>query len=240
MYQEVQGHIDALLRRPPAQFTDISPEVTHRPDKIFTSVLKGEPNAATRPSLDEQVEIVVAGYPIKSGEEIMGAVVVEQSSHAILALQYQLLRSLTVVSILVFFFVLITIFIFAWRLTVRIRRLYNTTEQAITSEGRVVEEKIPSRKYAADELGDLGRSITSMLKRLSGYTRYLEGMPDTLAHEMNNPLNVVSSSLEILETDVPDIEHNKHMQRARNGGKQTSLHSQQFNRGGQSRRSTQR
>lgn len=217
LYRVVQQHIDNLLRRPPSQFTDISPEVTHRPDKIFTTILKGTPKVEERLSLDEKAQIVVAGYPIKSGEEVMGAVIVEQSSHAILALQYQLLRSLTLVTILVFFFVLLTLFVFAWRLTVRIRRLYNTTEQAITSEGRVLENKIPERIYPRDELGDLGRSITNMLQRLSGYTRYLEGMPDTLAHEMNNPLNVVSSSLQILESDMPDIRENKHMQRARNG-----------------------
>ena len=217
VYQFVQGHLDNLLKRPTSQFTDISPEVKSRPDKIFTTILKGTPRVEERLSLDQKAEIVVAGYPIKSGEAIMGAVIVEQSSNAILALQYQLLRSLTVVTSLVFFFVLITLFIFAWRLTVRVRRLYNTTEQAITAEGRVLEDKIPKRTYPRDELGDLGRSITSMLTRLSGYTRYLEGMPDTLAHEMNNPLNVVSSSLQILEADMPEIRENRHMQRARNG-----------------------
>ena len=217
LHQNVQRHIDNLLKRPPTQFTDISPEVTHRPDKIFTTILKGTPRVEERPSLDQKTTILVAGYPIKSGENIMGAVIVEQSSHAILALQYQLLRSLGLVTILVFFFVLITLFVFAWRLTVRVRRLHNTTEQAITPEGRVLEEKIPKRIYPRDELGDLGRSITSMLTRLSGYTRYLEGMPDTLAHEMNNPLNVVSSSLQILESHMPEIRGNKHMQRARNG-----------------------
>jgi dedicated sortase system histidine kinase len=217
IYQQVQRHLDALWKRPAEQFTDFPSETTHRPDKIFTTILKGTPRVEVRPSLDEKAQIIVAGYPIKSGEEVLGAVIVEQSSHAILALQYQLLRSLTVVTILVFFFVLLILFIFAWRLTVRIRRLYNTTEQSITAEGRVIENRIPKRIYPADELGDLGRSITNMLKRLSGYTRYLEGMPDTLAHEMNNPLNVVSSSLQILEADLPNLEQNKHMQRARNG-----------------------
>ena len=215
--QNIQGHIDALLKRPSVQFIDVSTEVVHRPDKIFTTILKGVPMAEERLSLDQKAQIIVAGYPIKSGPEILGAVIVEQSSHTILALQYQLLRSLTLVTILVFFFILLTLLIFAWRLTLRIRRLSNTTEQAITREGRVIEGRIPSRIYPADELGDLGRSITSMLKRLVGYTRYLEGMPDTLAHELNNPLNVVSSSLEILETDIPNIDQNKHMQRARNG-----------------------
>ncbi len=217
LIQNIQGYIDTLLKRPPIQFTDVSTEVIHRPDKIFTTILKGTPKVEERLSLDQKAQIIVAGYPIKSGQEILGAVIVEQSSHTILGLQYQLLRSLTLVTILVFLFILLILFLFAWRLTVRIRRLYNTTEKAITPEGRVIEDRIPSRIYPADELGNLGRSITNMLKRLSGYTRYLEGMPDTLAHELNNPLNVVSSSLEILETDVPNIGQNKHMQRARNG-----------------------
>ncbi len=217
LYRTIETHLDNLLRRPPTQFTDISPEVTHRPDKIFTTILKGTPRVEERPSLDNKAQIIVAGYPIRSDGEIQGAVIVEQSSNAILTLQYQLIRSMTIVTVLVFLFVLFILFIFAWRLTVRIRRLYNTTEQAITPEGRVLEERIPKRIYPRDELGDLGRSITSMLTRLSGYTRYLEGMPDTLAHEMNNPLNVVSSSLQMLETELPGIHDNRHLQRATNG-----------------------
>ena len=199
------------------QFVDVPIDVTHRPDKIFTAILKGESRVHTRPSLDQKAQIIVAGHPIKSGEEILGAVVVEQSGNAVLALQYRLLRNLTVATICVFAFVVVALFMFAWRLTTRVRRLYTTTEKAITAEGRVVESRIPARHYPADELGNLGRSITGMLKRLSGYTRYLEGMPDTLAHEMNNPLNVVSSSLQILETDIPGISHNQYMQRARVG-----------------------
>ncbi len=217
LYGYVQTLLNNLLIRPADRFTDYSPEVTLRPDRIFTTILNGSPKAELRPSLDGKAEIVAAGYPIRSGNEILGAVVVEQSIHAILALQYQLLNSLTLITIGVFILVLITLFVFAWRLTVRVRRLHDTTEQAITPEGRVLEERIPSQLYPRDELGDLGRSINSMLNRLSGYTRYLEGMPDTLAHEMNNPLNVVSSSLQILETDMPRIRQNTHMQRALNG-----------------------
>lgn len=217
VYQPLQAHIDALLKRPAEQFVDVPTDVTHRPDKIFTAILKGETRAHARPSLDKKAQIIVAGYPIRSGDEILGAVVVEQSSNVVLALQYRLLRNLTLATILVFAFVVMALFMFAWRLTARVRRLHTTTEKAITAEGRVVEDRIPVRDYPADELGDLGRSIAGMLKRLSGYTRYLEGMPDTLAHEMNNPLNVVSSSLQILETDIPGIRRNQYMQRARTG-----------------------
>lgn len=217
LYGHIQTWINSLLSRPSTRFTDYSPELTLKPDRIFTTILDGTPKAELRLSLDGKAEIVAAGYPIRSGNEILGAVVVEQSIHAILALQYQLLRNLTLITIGVFILVLATLFIFAWWLMARVRRLHDTTEQAITPEGRVLEDRIPSRLYPEDELGDLGRSITGMLNRLSGYTRYLEGMPDTLAHEMNNPLNVVSSSLQILETDIPRIQQNRHMQRALNG-----------------------
>ncbi len=217
MYQRLQSRIAALPKRPVEQFVDVPTDVTHRPDKIFSAILKGEARAHARPSLDQKAQIIVAGYPIKSGDEILGAVVVEQSSNVVLALQYRLLRNLTLATILVFAFVVAALFMFAWRLTGRVRWLHTTTEKAITAEGRVVEARIPVRGYPADELGDLGRSITAMLKRLSGYTRYLEGMPDTLAHEMNNPLNVVSSSLQILEADIPEIRQNQYMQRARTG-----------------------
>ncbi len=217
LYQKLQRGIDNLLKKPSDQFVDVSTDVTSRPDKIFARILKGEPLVQARPSLDQKAQIIVAGYPIRSEQSILGAVIVEQSSNAIMERQFSLLRSLTLVTLLVFAFVLFALLIFAWRLTARIRRLYQTTEQSITAEGRVLEDRIPSRTYPRDELGDLGRSITGMLTRLSGYTRYLEGMPDTLAHEMNNPLNVVSSSLEILQADLPGVSENKHMQRAQNG-----------------------
>ena len=215
--RRVVGFFDNILNRPSEQFVDVPRDVAYRPETIFSRILRGEAISEARPSLDQKAQIIVAGYPIRSGGSILGAVIVEQSSNAILAQQYFLLRSLTLVTLLVFAFVLFALLVFAWRLTARIRRLYQTTEKSITAEGRVLEDKIPSRSYPRDELGDLGRSITSMLTRLSGYTRYLEGMPDTLAHEMNNPLNVVSSSLEILETELPGVRQNRHMQRAQNG-----------------------
>jgi two-component system sensor histidine kinase ChvG len=184
---------------------------------MVLDVLDGSPKAATRRSVDDKVKIVMAGHPIRSGNSVLGAVVVEQSSNAILTRQYELLKSLAAASLLVFAFVTITLIIFAWRLTVRIGRLRDTTEQAITREGRVQELLIPNRHYPRDELGDLGRSITSMLKRLSGYTQYLEGLPDTLAHELNNPLNVVSSSLQNLEQEQGNLSDNKYMERAQTG-----------------------
>ncbi len=107
--------------------------------------------------------------------------------------------------------------IFASRLTLRITRLRDATERAITPEGRVQLERINVNLDVRDEVGDLSRSISGMLGRLSQYTRYLEAMPDTLAHEFSNPLNVVHSSLDNLQKEVPGINGSKYMDRAKNG-----------------------
>ncbi|MCY4313785.1 MAG: HAMP domain-containing sensor histidine kinase, partial [Gammaproteobacteria bacterium] len=177
----------------------------------------GNPRADIRMSLDDKAEIIVAGHPIFADGEIIGAVLVEQSSTEVSSLHYQFVRSLSVVTVLVFFSVLVVLAVFAWRLTMRIRKLHNITDQAITPEGRVRMEHIPKQDSSNDELGALNRSFSSMLSRLSGYMRYLEKLPDTLAHEMNNPLGVVSSSLEMLENDIPQTKNNHHMQRATYG-----------------------
>lgn len=211
--------LDTWLRRPDVDFKDLPSDITVRRDEMIVDILKGQPRSDTRRSVDKKVRIVMAGHPIRVGNSILGAVLVEQSSYSILRSQYELLKSLASASLLVFAFITLALITFAWRLTVRIGRLHDTTEKAITLEGRVQESSIPTRVYPGDELGDLGRSITSMLRRLSGYTRYLEGLPDTLAHEMNNPLNVVSSSLQLLEQEQQSIRGDKHMERAKAGVK---------------------
>ncbi len=210
--------VDRLFPEPPLQFKDYSPSSTNRPDQIVVSIIEtGNPRADIRMSLDNKAEIIVAGHPIFADGEIIGAVLVEQSNSEASSLHYQFVRSLSVVTVLVFFSVLVVLVIFAWRLTMRIRKLHNITEQAITPEGRVRMKHIPKQDPSNDELGALNRSFSGMLSRLSGYMRYLEELPDTLAHEMNNPLGVVSSSLEMLAGDIPQTKDNHHMQRATYG-----------------------
>ncbi len=202
---------------PATEFEDISTDVSHRSDELLRDVLSGEPRTQRRPSLDKRAEILMAAYPIWLADDVTGAVVVEQSSNEVLALQHEVIQSVTTITLVVFLFVTLAMLIFASRITLRIGRLRNLTERAITPEGRVRSDRVPADSRAGDEIGDLSRSISSMLRRLSQYTRYLEAMPDTMAHELSNPLNVVNSSLENMETDIPDASDNKYLIRAKGG-----------------------
>jgi len=103
------------------------------------------------------------------------------------------------------------------RLTLRIRRLRNATDNAIDRDGRIINQKLSADATSGDEIGDLSRSVSNMLGRLSQYTNYLKGLPDTLAHEISNPLNVVNSSLHNLSQELPSSANSKYMERAKNG-----------------------
>ncbi len=206
-----------IINPPVAEFQDLPDDTRIRNEALIDLVLTGNPATDRRSSIDRQAELLMAAHPILNKNKVMGAVIVERSSNNVVALQNQLLQNLIAVTVIVFALVGAALMTFAWRLTRRIRRLSQASSHAINPEGRLrIEHALPDTR-AGDEIGDMARSISDMLTRLAHYTRYLERMPDTLAHELNNPLNVVNSSLENLGTHHPGIAQSKYMARARNG-----------------------
>ena len=80
----------------------------------------------------------------------------------------------------------------------RLSRLRRASESALTREGLVTT--FPETQ-APDELGDVARSFSTLLRRLNEYTGYLRTLAGKLAHEIRTPLTIVRSSLENLESE---------------------------------------
>jgi len=114
------------------------------------------------------------------GDSIPGAVVVEQSTNQVLKSQQEILENIISITLLILLAVLSSLLIFSSRLTLRIRRLRNATDNAIDRDGRIINQKLSAEENSSDEIGDLSRSVSNMLGRLSQYTNYLKGLPDTL------------------------------------------------------------
>jgi len=188
-----------------------------RNDQIIERALLGAISSDRRPSLDNQGTILMSAHPVYLGDNIPGAVVVEQSTNQVTRRQQETLENVISVTLLVLITVATALLVFASRLTLRIRRLRNATDGAIDRDGRIVTQKLLAEAASGDEIGDLSRSVSNMLGRLSQYTSYLRGLPDTLAHEVSNPLNVVNSSLHNLQQEMPGSVNSKYMQRAQNG-----------------------
>ncbi len=149
---------------------------------------------------DGQVEIMAAITPLKENDSIIGAVVVEQTTNSILALQNKMIEESLTLTILVFSFGGIGLIIFASRLSSRIRRLGSQAASAISESGQIRATILPID--AGDEIGDLSRTLTTMLNQLKMQTEYREKMADNLEHEMRTPLAGIAASLKNMAREM--------------------------------------
>ena len=184
--------------------------------RIIESALAGQPNALRRRVGD--VETIMAGHPIISeGGAVIGTVVVEQNIDDIQFFQRQAIDDLAMVSVLSFVAVLVCLVLFAGRLTWRIRNLRREVTSAIDEYGRLRTNSLTAGMSSADEIGDLARSVSNMLARLDQHNAFLQKMPRTLRHEINNPLNTLITSLDQLARESEAVRDSKYLESARRG-----------------------
>ncbi len=179
------------------------------------SALRGQPASRRRSGSDGGAVIVSASYPIELESGVAGAVVVEQSANAVLAVQNRAIRQLFNTTVPAFAGALVILLLFATRLSLRVRRLRDQAEAAIGPDGRVRGAVADTR--SGDEIGDLSRAVSAMLGRLGQYNRYLETMAGKLSHELRTPLAVVRSSLDNLASVDSEPERARYLARAREG-----------------------
>lgn len=212
-----------------ASFQDFDPKLTNRrEDEVISAALDGAGKTRRRLSVDGRAEIITSAYPILENNQVTGAVVLEQSTHSILALQRQSLEkivSLTAASLLAIF---IAVSLFSVRLTWRIRRVRREAGGAIDPHGRLVVDRLRHETGAGDEIGDLARSVSAMLAKLHQYQQFVANIPRTLRHEVNNPLNTISTSLENLAGETNEPQRQLYLERAKRGLHQISLLVQQL------------
>ncbi len=185
-------------------------------NEIIAESLAGNPYALRR-NLHESLEIIMAAHPIVSRDQVIGTVVVEQNIDDILSFQRSALQQVILVSVVSLFTVLVALVAFAGRLAWRIGNLRREASAAIDARGRLRTSTLRSEIHSGDEIGDLSRSVSDMLSKLHRHSTFLENMPRTLRHEINNPLNTLSTSLQNLAEQNPDIRDSKYLESARRG-----------------------
>ncbi len=204
-----------ILTQPSTNFIDdLYSEVAREGDHI-AAALNGEPFTRFRELQDTQTMILEASHPIFAGNEVIGAVIVDQNMNGLRSFRNQALEGLFNTIIAVMLAVTLGLFFFASRISNRVRGLRNQAEGIIDDSGRVRNTIVPSPN--SDEIGDLSRSFSSIVERLSQYTSYLENMSSRLSHELRTPVTVVRSSIENLgATDNPE-ESQVYIKRAEEG-----------------------
>ena len=183
---------------------------------IISATLAGRP-AATRRKLDNELEVIMAAHPIVSKDAVIGTVVVEQNIDDILSFQREALEQVILLSVAALIAVFAALLTFAGRLAWRIRQLRREASAAIDQRGRLRASALQSEIDSGDEIGDLARSFSNTLSKLHQHNHFLENMPRTLRHEINNPLNTLSTSLQNLAEESPSVQDSKYLASAKSG-----------------------
>lgn len=191
-----------LLGIPRGPIEDFDPAITPlRQDPLVSQALAGEGVVERRKAVGGEGTIIAAAEPVYVDGDVVGAVLVEKSTRQVLGLQRQAIEQLAAFSALALALVVLALLGFAARLTYRIRRLDQEAEASIDAYGRLAGSGIVHDQRAADEIGDLARSFNRILAKLESHQQFLTMIPRTLRHEINNPLNTISTSLEQLERE---------------------------------------
>jgi dedicated sortase system histidine kinase len=210
------GRLYALvLEQPSEEFRDDATTRGAPLGRDAEGALAGILTTDRRPTSDGKAVVVSAAHPIWVGDEVKGAVIVEETGNAVLTQRNRAFERLFNIVLAVLLLGSLALTLYATWLSSRIRRLRDDAERAIDERGRVLRPLASSR--AGDEIGDLSRSFGSVLARLSEYASYQEKMASRLSHELRTPIAVVRSSLENLR-QVPLAEDARvYMTRAQEG-----------------------
>ena len=210
-----------ILTKPSNDFIDDLYSDVTRAGAHIDSALKGTAFTQFRTLAGGETRLLEAAHPILANGEVIGAVVVDQNMNGLRTFRNQALETLFNTILGVMLLVTLGLFFSASRISSRIRSLRNQAERIIDDTGRVQNTIVASR--SSDEIGDLSRSFSNIVERLTQHTSYLENMSSRLSHELRTPVTVVRSSLENLGLTVSDKESVVYIERAEEGIKRLNI-----------------
>ena len=167
----------------------VAPEV----ERAFTGVY----GAATRLSPGGQRSVTLySALPIVAGNDVIGVVLVSQSTWRILQRIYDVrLRMFTVVVVSLGFAIALMI-VASVTIVTPVRRLRDDAESLADRRGRLVRRFRGVER--SDEIGELARALDDLTARLEAHLRFTERFAGDVTHEFRNPLASIRASAETL------------------------------------------
>lgn len=205
-------------RSPPAEGP---PEISARlGEPLVDTALGGETGGSWRqlPVTAELLNSVAT--PIVAGGGVKGAVFLQASSDGLLLLTNRALGRILGISLLTTMLLSLALYVFASRLSGRVRRLSRAVRSASTDPSKPQPDLPLTRDK--DELGELARSHGRLLKAVRDYNAYLKTLAGKLSHELRTPLVIIRSSLENLQREPLDEAAKTYLARAQEGGERLS------------------
>jgi two-component system, OmpR family, sensor histidine kinase ChvG len=195
------------------------PLLAAAPDRLagdsVAAALAGRPHAEWVRGGPRQELLLTAAAPLLVDGQTRGAVFLEQAGDQLLALRDRAVTRLFNLTLLATAAAVIVMFGFATWISLRIGRLRDAADSAVSNDGKIRLDMPESA--AADEIGALSRGFERLLARLNEHTLYLRTLGGKLSHELRTPLTIVRSSLDNLESEGLREDQQRYVTRAREG-----------------------
>lgn len=151
---------------------------------------------------------LMSASPLYLDKQQVGAIVFEQNLDTIFNQTLRHFHYLVGLGSLLMLLVLLGVWWYSRSLSNRIVRLSDDVTNSYVLERRQWQPSALKRSEPyPDEITDLRLNILEILEKIASYERYLKQLPNSLRHELHNPINRLSATLELLslESDHPRI-----------------------------------
>jgi two-component system, OmpR family, sensor histidine kinase ChvG len=176
------------------------------PATVVGAALTGRYGATVRPTGGERLRPSVtlhSAIPVRTGGQVIGAVLVSQSTVRILRELDQVRLDVLKVFLGSVVVAAVLSLLLAGTITHPIRRLRDEANDLLDRRGRL--RRRFGGSHRADEIGDLTRALEQLTARLAAHQHTLEAFASDVSHELKNPLASIRSASELLgEIEDPD------------------------------------
>ncbi|HOC44474.1 MAG TPA: ATP-binding protein [Thermoanaerobaculales bacterium] len=167
------------------------------------AALAGRYGAATRVLGDAARTVMLhIAIPVRVDSEVVGAVVVSQSTVRIMATLYAVRLDVFRVFLASLAVAVVLTLIVATTIARPLARLRLRAGEILDRRGRLTGGFEPSRRR--DEIGELERALAELTRRLEEHLRHTESFAADVSHEFRNPLASIRTATEMaLEVEDP-------------------------------------
>ena len=171
------------------------------------AALNGNYGAATRISSGGQRSVTLySALPIRRGDDVTGVVLVSQSTYRILQKLYQLRMDVLRVFLASLVAAVVLSLVVSTTIARPLVRLRNQADSLLDARGRLRGPLHASNRR--DEIGDLGRALEALTRRLDAHIGWVESFASDVSHELRNPLGSIRAASEML-AEVDDAGERK-------------------------------
>jgi dedicated sortase system histidine kinase len=194
--------------------TDRPERVTRFEDPLLAAALSEERASHWMQHPDSAAVFNAVAVPVLVNGQVRGAVVMEAVTDGLLLVTNRALGRVMLTTLLLTLGLAAALWLFASRLSHRVRRLSTAVSEAMNDGRRPGHLPLTGDR---DELGELARNNSRLLRAVSEYTAYLQKLAGRLSHELKTPLAITRSSLDNLGSQALDEEARRYLERAREG-----------------------